>query len=259
MADSRALGIFDSGLGGLTLVNALRQQLPGESFIYVGDTARIPYGEKTVTEIHTYARQILTFLQEKDVKATIVACGTISSNVMNELRAEFPLHIIDVISPNLNVDAKVKRLGIIATVATVKSGFIEKKLREARPNLEVESIACPLFVQLIEEGAANSALAKSIVAEYLRPWQKAPVDAVLLACTHYPLLAPLISQVLPNVQLINMADATITEAQNYLTHTNQLNKQKTAQEFYVSGSVEKFNQMAAQITGNAVMAQRINW
>jgi len=243
-----SVGIFDSGLGGLTVVNAL----PEESFIYVGDTARIPYGEKDIETLRSYGRQIIGFLLEKDVKAIIVACGTVSSNALSDLRQEFDLPIIDVIDPVVEATLKLnkKRIGVIATEATVKSGVFQKKLA----GLEVDAKICPLFVPLIEEGWADHPITEQVVAAYLQDWQQNPVDAVILGCTHYPLLIPAIKKVLGDTPLIDMSVATV---EHYLKSGKTSPGQK--KEFYVSGDVEKFNKLGKQITGSDIKAKKICW
>ena len=261
--DNRPIGIFDSGLGGLTAVNALAKTLPNESFIYVGDTARVPYGEKDKDTILLYARQIINFLQKKDVKAIIVACGTISSNVLPELRAEFSLPIIDVVMPGVEACLhlqNINRIGVIATDATIKSGFFPRMIKENNPAIEVETCACPLFVPLIEEGWAQHKVCEHVAEAYLLNWQKKPIDALILGCTHYPLLTPILQKVLKNVTLIDMAVATMETAAKFLTENNMLNESgNNCKEFYASGDIDKFNRLGQQITGTDIQAKQVLW
>jgi len=267
MGDNRPIGIFDSGLGGLTVVNAMAKTLPKESYIYVGDTARVPYGGKDVDTLRTYARQIINFLQRKDVKAIIVACGTISSNVLDDLREEFDLPIIDVVRPGIEACLQLceaqnkKRVGIIATEATIKSGFIPKMLKEKNPILEIETKACPLFVPLIEEGWVDNIITTRVAEAYLQDWQKKPIDTLILGCTHYPLLTPKIKQILGDtVHQIDMAVVTLEAAYKYLAENAMLKKsQNISTKFYVSGDIRKFNAMAQQITNMSVNAEKVFW
>lgn len=270
--DNRPIGVFDSGLGGLTVINALQATMPQESFIYVGDTARVPYGEKDIDTLRLYGKEILGFLREKDVKAVIVACGTISSNVMEDLQAGFGsdcdggFAIIDVVRPGARACLKLenlRRVGVIATEATVKGGFFQKVLKEKSSNrsLEVDARACPLFVPLIEEGLYNHAMSDHIIKAYLHDWKENPVDAIILGCTHYPLLSSAIRRVLGDIVQIDMAAATLEETTKILAESSLLGGagNKKTNEFYVSGDCSKFNEMSKKITGLEISAKKINW
>ena len=259
--DNRPIGILDSGLGGITAVNALKAALPSESFIYVGDTARVPYGEKDVETIRMYANQLIKFLQDKGVKAVVVACGTIGSNVdIDEL--PFDLPIIDVVRPGVKACLSIpnlRRIGVIATAATIKSEFFPKLLREKNPDLEVEACACPMFVPLIEGGFAERELSYHVAKAYLSEWQKNPVDALILGCTHYPLLAPVIERILPGTILVDIAQAAIEYTREFLMENNMLSNQSAESEFYASGDIAKFNKMSRMITGLDIDTKKINW
>jgi len=261
--DNRPIGIFDSGLGGLTAVNAFVKSLPGESFIYVGDTARIPYGEKDIDTVRLYGRQIMQFLQKKNIKAAIVACGTLSSNVIQDLRDEFNIPVIDVVNPGVDACLRlpnIKRVGVIATEATVKSGVFPRLLKEKNLNIKVEAKACPLFVPLIEEGLAAHPMSRCIVEAYLADWQKNPIDALILGCTHYPLLSSAIKNTLPDTVLIDISAATLEVASKKLKKKSLLNNsEEFTREFYSSGDTNKFNQLARQITGMHVDAKKVFW
>lgn len=284
--NNEPIGIFDSGLGGLTVVKAMKTSLPNESFIYVGDTARIPYGEKSVDTIRSYGRQIIKFLEDKNVKAIIVACGTISSNVIEDLRSEFSVPLIDVVNPGIEAALSVakKRIGVIATAATIKSGFFQRTLGAKKPDLEIEVKACPLFVPLIEDGLMNDPLTEKIVAGYLKEWREDVredsreewrgdfredvredsrddfIDTLILGCTHYPLLEAPIQKVLKNTVLINMAASTVEVTKRYLQEENKISASaETAREYYISGDCEKFNKLAAQIIGDRIESQKVYW
>lgn len=259
--DNRAVGIFDSGLGGLTVVNAMKDALPDESIIYVGDTARMPYGEKDIDTLLTYGRQIIKFLQEKGVKMIIVACGTISSNILEDLRGEFEIPLIGVVQPGIEAALKQakKRVGVIATATTVRGGYFQRMLKEKTPSLDVEVKACPLFVPLIEEGRNNHIVTTRVVEAYLRDWKENPIDTLILGCTHYPLLSESIRQVLGDIELIDMAVATVSEAAKYLSEKGMKGEGNAIRQFYASDDVGKFNNMAGQITGMPIKAEKIYW
>ncbi|MCL2398297.1 MAG: glutamate racemase [Defluviitaleaceae bacterium] len=264
--DSRPIGVFDSGLGGLTVINAMSKTMPGESFIYVGDTARVPYGGKNVDTIRTYGRQIVNFLQSQDVKAIIVACGTVSSNVMESLNEEFDLPIIDVVRPGIEHCIQIceennkKKIGVIATETTVKSGFFQKMFKEKNPSIEIDVRACPLFVPLIEEGWVKNIVLSRIAEAYLRDWQEDPIDFLILGCTHYPLLSPILQSILKDTVLLDMAVAAVETTHQYLAENDILNESPTIlKDFYVSGDLEKFNEMSQQVTGQAIQAKKVFW
>jgi len=260
---NRPIGIFDSGLGGLTAVNAFVKALPGESFIYVGDTARIPYGEKDIDTVRLYGRQIMQFLQKKNIKAAIVACGTLSSNVIQDLRDEFNVPIIDVVNPGVDACLRLQnlqRVGVIATEATIKSGVFPRLLNEKNPSIEVEAKACPLFVPLIEEGLAEHPLSKCIAEAYFDDWINNPINALILGCTHYPLLSSAIQKTLPETTLIDISVATLEAATKILKEKSLLNEtEEVTREFYSSGDTNRFNQLAKQITGMDVKAKKVFW
>jgi|SRR5579863_3234102 len=203
-----AIGVFDSGVGGLTVVSALRHQLPQESILYLGDTARLPYGSKSAATVIRYTRRNIDFLLGRGVKAIVVACNTASALALPELTAEVPLW--GVIEPGARQAAAAShgRVGVIATAATVGSGAYADALRRVRAELEIHSQACPLFVPLVEEGWHDDAVTEAIAVRYLAPLLAAGVDTLVLGCTHYPLLAPVIQRVAgPQVTLVDSAEA----------------------------------------------------
>ena len=268
--DNRPIGVFDSGLGGLTVINALSKTLPEESFIYVGDTARVPYGEKDADTIRLFSRQIINFLKKKNVKAVIVACGTVSTNAMENLNEEFNLPIIDVVRPGIEAciqickDHNNKRVGVIATKTTVKSGFFQKMLetKSTLLDLEIETDvrACPLFVPLIEDGWAKNIVLNRIAEAYLRDWQDNPIDVLILGCTHYPLLTPVLQPILKNTILVDMADSAVETTRRYLAENGLLSKSSEIfKDFYVSGDLDKFNEMGQQITNQVIQAKKVFW
>jgi len=272
MGDNRPVGILDSGLGGLTAVNAMKRTMPEESFVYVGDTARVPYGEKDVDTIRGYSREMIGFLRKRGVKAVIVACGTISSNVMEDMWKEFDLPIIDVVRPGIDYclnlcGSSSTRIGIIATEAAIKSGFFQRILGEKNPSADVEAMACPLLVPLIEAGLGNHTITEQVVKAYIYHWQENPLDALILGCTHYPLIAPVIQKTLGETVLIDISAAAMEAAKEYFSQNGLLAQKsppdfsvyENSHQFYVSGDVEKFNDMAGQITGMKVESQKVFW
>ena len=189
-----AIGVFDSGVGGLTVVSALRRRLPGESILYLGDTARLPYGSKSPDTVTRYTRRNIEFLTERGVKAVVVACNTASALALPDL----DLHGVPtwgVIEPGARAAAAVSRgrVGVIATEATVRSDAYPRALRALRPDLEILSQACPLFVPLVEEGWHDDPITAEVAERYLRPLLAAGIDTLVLGCTHYPLLKPVLA------------------------------------------------------------------
>lgn len=195
MSDPRAIGVFDSGVGGLTVAAALKTRLPAERILYLGDTARLPYGTKSAETVTRYTRANVAFLEERNVKAVVVACNTASALALAELATELPHW--GVVEPGAQRAAAVSRgcVGVLATEATIASDAYGRALRRLRPELEVVSCACPLFVPLVEEGWLDDPVTEAVARRYLAPLLAAKVDTLLLGCTHYPLLAPLLARV----------------------------------------------------------------
>ena len=214
------IGVFDSGIGGLTVVRELMRQLPDEHIVYVGDTARVPYGPKSPETVLRYAREIAAFLMSQQVKIVVIACNTATAHALEALRSELPVPVVGVVQPGARAAVNAThggRIGVVGTVGTVRSGAYERAIRELRPEAEVISHACPLFVPLVEEGWTDHAAARLIADEYLEPLRAAHVDALVLGCTHYPLLKPLLGELLgPSVQLIDSAAETAAEVARVL-------------------------------------------
>jgi glutamate racemase len=203
-----AIGVFDSGVGGLTVVAALRRRLPNESILYLGDTARLPYGSKSPATVTRYTQRNVAFLVERGVKAVVVACNTASALALPELALAVPTW--GVIEPGARRAAAESggRVGVIATEATVRSDAYPRALRRLRPGLEIASRACPLFVPLVEEGWHDDPVTAEVAARYLAPLLAGGIDTLVLGCTHYPLLAPVLARVAgPRVRLIDSAEA----------------------------------------------------
>jgi glutamate racemase len=211
-ATRRPIGVFDSGIGGLTVMAALRRRLPAESILYLGDTARLPYGTKSPETVTRYTRNNLDFLIHRGVKAVVVACNTASALALPGLDPELPTW--GVIEPGARQAAAVTRgrVGIIATESTVRSGAYAAALHRLRGDLQVESRPCPLLVPLVEEGWHDDPVTEEVARRYLGPLLEAGIDTLVLGCTHYPLLEPLLSRVVgPEVTLVDSADAAARE------------------------------------------------
>jgi len=199
MSDLRPIGVFDSGIGGLTVVKALRDLLPNENITYLGDTARVPYGPKSAETVQRYAIELAGMLIKENAKALVVACNTVSSVAIPLLTEKFPVPVIGVIEPGARAALEVSRnrhVGVIGTRATIRSGAYENALRAVDGNVRVSSQACPLLVPLIEEGLLNDEVTDRMILRYLEPLLKDDADTLVLGCTHYPLLTGAMARVL---------------------------------------------------------------
>jgi glutamate racemase len=209
MSDSRPIGVFDSGIGGLTVVKALRDLLPNENIVYLGDTARVPYGPKSPETVQRYAVELAGMLMQKNAKALVVACNTVSSVALPLLTQKFSMPVIGVIEPGAQAALQATRnrhIGVIGTRATIRSGAYEKTLRAAASNVRVSSRACPLLVPLIEEGLLDDDVTDRMIMRYLEPMLADGIDTLVLGCTHYPLLTDAISRMLKRqVMLVDSA------------------------------------------------------
>lgn len=240
------IGVFDSGVGGLTVAREIMRQLPNEDLVYFGDTARVPYGSKSKKTVLKYSRQIVRFLLTKDVKAIVVACNTASALALDEIAQEIDVPIIGVVKPGAKMAAettKTGNIGVIGTTSTVKSGIYNDYIRELDSNLTVVSKACPLFVPLVEEGLLEDRVTDDIVARYLQEMKEYHVDALVLGCTHYPLIRNAIKRFMgEDVNLVNPAYETAKSLKELLTSQGILNtkKHKSEYEYYVSDGVEQF-------------------
>ncbi|MFN2432009.1 MAG: glutamate racemase [Gemmatimonadota bacterium] len=214
------IGVFDSGIGGLTVARALMGRLPAEHLVYFGDTARVPYGPKSPETVRRFARENVDLLTREGVKMVVVACNTATAHALEELRELFPLPVLGVIGPGARAAARVTRtgrVGVIGTVGTIASDAYGRQLRAIRPGIQVVSRACPLLVPLAEEGLLDHAATRLLVREYVEPFGGDGVDALVLGCTHYPLFKPLLGEVLgARVALIDSAEETAREAEEIL-------------------------------------------
>ena len=215
MPDSRPIGVFDSGLGGLTVAKAIKEKLPNENIVYLGDTARVPYGNKSTLLVTGYATQITNFLIGENAKLIVVACNTASALALPALQSEFLVPILGVIIPGSQaavLATRNKHVGVIGTTATINSNAYTQALREIESSIQITTQACPLFVPLVEEGWLNGPVPSEITASYLKNINVENVDTLILGCTHYPLLKPMIQDIVnDNTVLIDSAETVAEE------------------------------------------------
>ena len=251
--DMRPIGVFDSGLGGLTAVHSLWKILPEENLIYFGDTARVPYGGRSKETILKYARQDVRFLRSFDLKAILIACGTVTTTSLDTLQTENDLPIVGVVEPTCRralLVTKTKKVGMIATLASVRSGAYEATLRRLDPTVEVICKPCPLFVPLVENGRfrRGDIVIETVAREYLEPLKETGIDTLILGCTHYPLLTDIIADVMgPDVTLVSAGEESAFELKRMLK-AEGLRADESRQgepEFYVSDRPEDFERIAS--------------
>lgn len=258
----RPIGVFDSGLGGLTAARQLRRIMPSENIIYFGDTARVPYGGRSRDTLLKYARQDMHFLRQFDLKAVVIACGTVSSNCLAELRVENDLPIIGVVEPAVEAAiraTKSGRVGIVATQASVSSGSYERYFRQVAPDIQLFSRACPLFVPLVEEGRCHvgDIVIETVAEDYLRELREQGIDTLVLGCTHYPLIAPVIAKILGSgVALIDAGAESAKATRALLTERGELAVREHGQSrYYTSDRVDGFERLASLFLGEDITGQ----
>ena len=254
--DNRPIGVFDSGLGGLTGVRELRKRLPHEEIIYFGDTGRVPYGSRSPETILQYARQDVAFLLSKNVKCIMAACGTVSSTYPAAEAAKLPvpyLGVVDAAAREAAFATRNRRIGVIGTAATIRSRSYEKLLRQLVPGVEITAQACPLFVPLVENGyfGADNAVTRLVARDYLKDIRAAGVDTLILGCTHYPLIAPIIADLMgPEVALIDPGRETALAARDALASAGLLREGRAGTaRYYVSDTTESFAQLSDWFLG----------
>jgi len=261
------IGIFDSGVGGLTVAREIARSLPNENLVYFGDTARVPYGSKSKDNIIRYSRQIIRFLETKKVKAIVIACNTASALALEVVCKEIDIPIIGVIVPGAKVAVETtrsKKIGVIGTEATIHSNVYTTIMQQTDKEIEVVDKACPLFVPLVEEGFAKHKVTQEIIDYYLSPMKASGIDTMILGCTHYPLLRSRIKEYLgEGITLVNPAYETALNLRELLLKQQLLNETKqegaTSYEFYVSDAAEKFKEFANSIFPyDASTTQEIN-
>ena len=252
--NTKAIGIFDSGLGGLTILKTLTRVLPKEKYIYFGDTANTPYGSKSKGTVTRFSLDIARFLEGQKVKLIVVACNTVSALALADLQKQISVPVIGVIKPGALKAVQSSRSGkvaVIATEATVQSKAYPKELLRLDKRLKVTQQACPLFVPLIEEGWLHKQGGEAIISDYLAPVLKSGADTVILGCTHYPVIKNKISKKLgKKVQLVDSAEVLAEEVQTRLTATHQLNlKGRGGLKIYASDAPVRFKRLAKHILG----------
>jgi glutamate racemase len=254
---SAPIGIFDSGVGGLTVARAIIDQLPGESILYVGDTARGPFGPRPLAEVREFSLEIMDKLVSAGVKAIVIACNTASSAMLRDARERYEIPVIEVIQPAVRraVSAsKSGRIGVIGTNATIESGAYLDAFAAA-PHLEITSQACPKFVDYVERGETSGAEITRIAQEYLKPLQDKKIDTLVLGCTHYPLLTGVISYVMGNeVTLVSSAEETAKDLYRVLVENDILNTTgKPIHKFVATGESDTFAKLARRFLGPEVV------
>jgi glutamate racemase len=255
MSNARPIGVFDSGIGGLTVVQAMTRHLPYENIVYFGDTARVPYGPKSPQVVREYAAQDTDVLLSHNVKMIIIACNTVSAVALDVVQNKAKVPVVGVIFPGAEAAARAtekKRIGIIGTVGTVTSNAYPNALRQIDPAIQTFSRACPLFVPLAEEGWTDHKATELIAKEYLFPLTLEKIDTLVLGCTHYPLLRDVIGKVLHNsVTLIDSGEATAETVQRLLDETDLRNpsKLKPNLQFYVSDVPARFTEVGEKFLG----------
>jgi glutamate racemase len=250
-----AIGVFDSGVGGLTVFRAIERRLPNESLIYLGDTARIPYGVRSPSTIERYAFECATFVQSRGVKTIVIACNTASALAANYLRSVLPIPVIGVIRPGARraiESTHSGHIGVIATEATVASGAYERAMLAIRGGLEITSRACPLFVPLAEEGWADHPVTRQVAEEYLAELRATRVDTLVLGCTHYPLLRPVIELTMgEDIRYVDSGEAVAERLAELLEEEGLAceSGRGPTEEFYVTDSAVRFRRVAELFLG----------
>ncbi|NLY48254.1 MAG: glutamate racemase [Clostridiales bacterium] len=253
MINKAPIGVFDSGVGGLTVVKEIMNQIPGETIIYFGDTARLPYGSKSKETVITYTRQIVRFLMSKGVKAIVIACNTASALALDTVESEINIPVVGVVKPGAKVAAETTRngrIGVIGTVATIQSGIYNEILNKSNSHVKVFGKACPLFVPLVEEGLVDDPVTFEMAKRYIGELLEKQIDTLVLGCTHYPLIRETIRKVAgEGITLVNPAYETAKCLAEVLEDKGLKNDDtpKSDHIFYVSDGAEKFRQFANTI------------
>lgn len=250
--DNRSIGVFDSGLGGLTAVKRLVELLPNENIVYLGDTGRVPYGGRSRETLLKYAREDMDFLEEYDVKTIVVACNTVSAVALGEVEKEYDIPMIGVIDAAVEramAVTKNGRIGVIGTMATIKSNIYVEKIGKISPQCHVITKACPLLVPLVENGRINKGdiVIETVLREYLTPLKEAGVDTLILACTHYPLLTDIVAEIMGSeVTLVNSGGVTAEYVAKWLSDNDLLCGRESGKiDYYVTDDIESFEEAAS--------------
>lgn len=263
--NSAPIGVFDSGVGGLTVAREIMRQIPNEKIIYFGDTARVPYGSKSKDTVTRFSKQIVRFLQSFDVKTIVVACNTASAYALDELEKEIDIPIIGVVKPGAKVASEVTRngkIGVIATEATIGSQIYTKYIKELNKDVTIYGKACPLFVPLVEEGLWQDPVTDEIAKRYLTELIDIDIDTLILGCTHYPLIRSTLGKIMgEGVSLVNPAYETARELKELLEQKGLLNGEEpklgeNRYQFYVSDGAEKFKRFANSIIKYGILSAK---
>ena len=247
-----SIGVFDSGVGGLTVVKEIRKRLPEESIVYFGDSARVPYGTKSKDTILRFAKEDIEFLQNFDVKVIVSACFSVSSNALEELKKEFSIPIIGMIEPGIRAlkNHSFHKIGVIGTDATIESGAFENKLREKFKDVEIFPVACPLFVPLAEEGWVDGNIPELVAKEYLSPLIEQNIDALIFGCTHYPLLDSVIKNIVGDkVKIIEPGKEVALLLDDFLEDNSMKSEKKGSLSIYLSDIPRNFRKTVANFLG----------
>jgi len=259
--NNKAIGIFDSGVGGLTVLAEIRKNLPNENIVYLGDTKNFPYGSKSKEEIIEFAIENVETLIKKDVKAIVIACGTATSQAIEVLKEKFDIEIIGIIEPTVEYieNQKYNEVGVIATEGTIRSGAWEQKLKEKMPNINVTNKACPMLATIAEEGKAQSPEGRKVIKEYMAPFKEKYIDKIILGCTHYPIYEKIIREELGyDVELINTGVTVAKYLKNYLLENNLQNNEKSQkQKIYLTKPEKEFKEIAKNILNENLDIQAI--
>ncbi len=246
---SKSIGIFDSGIGGLTVYKSIKEKIPGEKVIYLGDTARLPYGSKSPDSIRKFSIENAEFLLSKQVKMIVIACNSSSSHAETYLREHLDIPVLGVIGPGSEaaLKTKAKKIGVIGTTATISSGAYTNIIKKNDPGIEVFSRDCPLFVPLIEEGWINHPVTEMVAEEYLIPLKKRGIGTLVLGCTHYPVLKNVIGKVMgSDIRLIDSAEVMAMKVESLMREYGWLNggiKDSVEDEFYVTDFPGRFKRV----------------
>ncbi|HEY4554159.1 MAG TPA: glutamate racemase [Bacillaceae bacterium] len=247
----QAIGVIDSGVGGLTVAKEIMRQMPHEILYYLGDTARCPYGPRTEHEVQKFTWQMAEFLLKRDIKMLVIACNTATAAVLDEMREQLDIPVLGVIAPGARAALKVTknyRIGVLGTVGTINSKAYVRAIKLINYYVDIEQLACPKFVPLVESFEYQGEVAKKIVAETLTPIQGTGIDTLILGCTHYPLLGPIIEKVMgPDVNVISSGEETAQEVSTILHYKNMLNTSPAPPDhiFYTTGSKQIFGRIAS--------------
>ena len=251
--DKRPIGVFDSGVGGLTVLKELIRCLPRERFVYFGDMARTPYGSKSKETVTRYSRQIVRFLLSEDVKAIVVACNTASAMALDTLEKEFDVPLTGVVKPGAKAAADVTKtghIGLIGTESTITSGIYENYLKDYRPDTRITGKACPLFVSLVEEGLIEDPVTTEIARRYISGFRDTDVDTLIMGCTHFPMIEDTIQRIAgEHIKLVNPASETARSTREMLEEKDimketDISLDEEAYRFFVSDSPERFKKIA---------------